>query len=187
MSKNIEIKARHDNLQRARDIALSLGVRNLGIDHQVDTYFRVQAGRLKIRESSLSGCYLIPYFRDEAKGPKACEYSLIPLPDGPAVIEQLSQMLGVTIRVDKEREIFLFENVRIHLDRVKGLGNFIELEAVCREDAEIDDEYTQVSMLMKLLEIDSTKLEEGSYQELLAEKRVEEEATTLDAAPLTGG
>lgn len=170
MAKNIEIKARHDNLERAREIALSLGVRSLGIDRQVDTYFQVQSGRLKVRQSSLSGSYLVPYLREQIKGPKACQYALVPLADGAMAVDLFSRILGVTVQVDKEREIFLFENVRIHLDRVKGLGNFIELEAVCAEDAVIDDEYRKVSLLMKQLEIDGTKLEEGSYQELLVQK-----------------
>jgi adenylate cyclase class IV len=31
--------------------------------------------------------------------------------------------------VEKERRLLLYENVRIHLDRVAGLGDLVELEA----------------------------------------------------------
>ena len=42
----------------------------------------------------------------------------------------LTEMLGVHRIVKKCREIWLHENVRIHLDAVEGLGAFMELEAV---------------------------------------------------------
>lgn len=168
MPKNIEIKARYENLDRARNLALGLGAKSLGVDHQIDTYFRVPSGRLKIRVSSLSGCYLVPYSREDLSGPRASEYLMIPIAESQVALDLFSKILGVNVCIDKQREILLFENVRIHLDRVAGVGDFIELEAVCRNNADLEDEYTKISLLMKLLEIDQAKLETGSYQELIA-------------------
>ena len=64
---NIEIKARYADLAKGRRIAEGLNAKWVGRDRQVDTYFRTREGRLKLRESSLSGTQLIPYRRaDEA-------------------------------------------------------------------------------------------------------------------------
>ncbi|MDY6795707.1 MAG: CYTH domain-containing protein [Actinomycetota bacterium] len=38
--------------------------------------------------------------------------------------------LGMKAAVAKKRAVYLFRNIRIHLDRVSGLGTFVELEAV---------------------------------------------------------
>ena len=72
---------------------------------------------------------------------------MLPVPDPDHLKRTLREILGVHKVVVKEREIFLVENVRIHLDRVAGLGTFLELEAVfdgsadseTRERAKVDD------------------------------------------------
>ena len=58
---NIEIKARVAELGPIRARAEALATTWVGVDRQVDTYFRTQRGRLKLRESSLSGGQLVPY------------------------------------------------------------------------------------------------------------------------------
>jgi adenylate cyclase class IV len=52
---NLEIKARCADLDAARERARAVATRRLGIDRQTDTYFVTRRGRLKLRESSLSG------------------------------------------------------------------------------------------------------------------------------------
>ena len=41
--------------------------------------------------------------------------------------------LGVIAVVDKLREIYYVDNVKIHLDRVRGLGKFLEVEAFVKK------------------------------------------------------
>ena len=67
---NIEIKAVYKDLEKGRDIARGLCAHSIGIDHQTDTYFKTPQGRMKLRESSLSGAYLIPYLRPDQKEAK---------------------------------------------------------------------------------------------------------------------
>ncbi len=148
MAENIEIKARCADLREATRIARRLGARPLGIERQRDTYFglplsRAAAGaRLKLRErwpaanqrataaSSSTSAQLIPYARPSIAGPKRSRYAVIPVEEPHMVRSLLSDMLGVVKVVDKRRTVFLLDNVRIHLDRVRGLGTFLEFEAV---------------------------------------------------------
>ncbi len=127
---NIEIKARCGDLAEARRVATALATEHVGVDRQVDTYFRTRSGRLKLRESSLSGGQLIPYLRPDQAGPKRSDYQVIPVPSPGETKRLLSELLGVHRIVEKEREIFLVDNVRIHLDRVAGLGDFNVMEAL---------------------------------------------------------
>ena len=50
---NIEIKARCKDLSRIRKILESRNARYIGKDHQIDTYFKVAQGRLKLREGKI--------------------------------------------------------------------------------------------------------------------------------------
>ncbi len=130
MRVNLEMKARCGDLEAARERAREIATDWIGVDDQTDTYFVTRAGRLKLRQSSLAGAQLIPYARPDERAAKRSEYQVLAVEDGPGLVRMLGAMLGVQRVVRKRREIALYENVRIHLDRVEGLGDFVELEAV---------------------------------------------------------
>lgn len=132
MAKNIEIKARFDDLSRARILAQAMGARKRAMLTQVDTYFPVPNGRLKLREirGDERRAELIWYARPDRPTARASTYALVPVPDPQALKIALTAALGVARIVCKRRELWMFKNVRIHLDRVEGLGSFVELEAV---------------------------------------------------------
>jgi adenylate cyclase class 2 len=166
---NLEIKAHCADLAEARRRAAAIATEHLGVDHQVDTYFITSRGRLKLRESSLSGGQLVPYLRPDQEGPKRSDYRVIPVEDAASLKRLLSEILGLHRIVDKEREIFLFENVRIHLDRVKGLGTFVELEAVFDGSPAAEaEQQRKVDWLMKELRIAPGELLATSYEALVA-------------------
>jgi len=166
---NIEIKARCADLAAAREIARRLATRRLGVDEQTDTYFTTAKGRLKLRESSLSGGQLIPYLRPDRSGPKRADYQVLPVSDSAHLKRILAEILGVHRVVVKRREIFLVDNVRIHLDEVEGLGTFLELEAVYIGGAEAEArERGKVEKLMAELDVAESDLVETSYEGLLA-------------------
>lgn len=50
MARNIELKARDPDPARSLQLSLSLGAKDQGWLQQLDTYFRVAHGRLKLRE-----------------------------------------------------------------------------------------------------------------------------------------
>jgi predicted adenylyl cyclase CyaB len=169
LATNIEIKARCADLAAARVVALRVATEHLGLDRQIDTYFRTRAGRLKLRESSLAGGQLVPYLRPDRAGPRRSDYQVVPVSDPPALKRILGDILGVHRVVSKEREIFLRENVRIHLDRVAGLGDFLELEAVIDGTAAAETAAREkVAWLMRELGIGEGDLVATSYEGLLA-------------------
>jgi predicted adenylyl cyclase CyaB len=165
---NLEIKARCADLDVARERARSVATRRLGVDRQTDTYFVTQRGRLKLRESSLSGGQLIPYLRPDQLGPKRAQFRVIPVEEPESVKALLTEILGVHRVVRKVREIWLYENVRIHLDEVEGLGSFVELEAVYDGAPEsLPAQESKVRFLMDQLGIREEDLVDVSYEGLL--------------------
>jgi adenylate cyclase, class 2 len=168
MRANLELKARCADLERARERAREVATQWVGVDEQVDTYFATRAGRLKLRESSLSGAQLIPYFRPDERGARRSDYQVIAIEDGAGLARMLSAMLGVYRVVRKRREIALYENVRIHLDRVESLGAFVELEAVWdgAEAGRVEQE-RKLAFLRERLGLRDEDVIAGSYETLL--------------------
>jgi predicted adenylyl cyclase CyaB len=135
--RNLELKARHPNLVAARELVQELGAAPAGVELQTDTYFCVRDGRLKLREIQRQSATLIWYDRADEPAARICRYQLVPIPDPGPLKAALAAALGVRGEVGKRREIFLWHNVRIHLDEVAGLGTFVEFEAVLAPE---DDE-----------------------------------------------
>jgi len=169
VSANVELKARCADLAEVRRRAQALATESVGLDRQLDTYFRTREGRLKLRESSLSGGQLIPYLRPDRTDARRSDYRVVPVPDPKGTRDLLARILGVQRVVRKEREIFLYENVRIHLDRVEGLGSFVELEAVWDgAPAGEAEQYRKIRFLVEALGIDDADRVARSYEALLA-------------------
>ena len=86
-----------------------------------------------MRELGPDDGHLIHYRRDDLAGPKRSDYEIAKTEDPESMRAMLSQIMGAWVEVEKTRQVWLWENVRIHLDDVKGLGQFVELEAVMEE------------------------------------------------------
>ncbi len=170
---NIEIKAYYPELAKGRRIARQLKARFVGRAKQIDTFFKVAQGRLKLRESSLKGAELIPYVRPNVRGPKTSQYVVLPVADPAKTKVLLKELLGVEGVVEKTRDLFLLGNVRIHLDQVKGLGNFLEFEAVMpKVSSKIRKAETKkVKRLLKLFQVVSKDLIDLAYRDLLKKKK----------------
>ncbi len=126
---NVEFKARLRDEARVRAVLKKLRARPVGTDHQVDTYFRVPSGRLKLREGRIENA-LIFYRRSNARRLRPSRIELALLPRRNALKAVLGRALGVLATVEKRREIYFVGSVKIHLDRVRGLGKFVEVEAI---------------------------------------------------------
>ncbi len=126
-SLSLEIKARCSDPARVRRILRSKKARFGGLDHQIDTYFRIPSGRLKLREGRIENA-LIYYRRVDQKKSKECHSTLFPFDKKSPLKRILAVAFGVLAVVDKKREIYFIKNAKFHIDRVKKLGNFVEIE-----------------------------------------------------------
>jgi adenylate cyclase, class 2 len=164
--RNVELKARIQAWDRVRSLAAQLATERLPDQHQIDTYFVCLHGRLKLREIDSQRAELIWYERPDQVEPKACCYCRIPVDDPAAMKHALQAALGIRVVVEKHREIYLFHNVRIHLDQVTGLGTFLEFEAVLGPEATEDEGRRQVEQLQARFGIAPADLLTGSYADL---------------------
>ncbi len=167
MARNLEIKARDPDPERTLRNALALGD-DAGVLVQRDTYFHAVQGRLKLREIEGQTAELISYARMDLHGPKVSNYRIVPVFDPQPLIEALTDALGVRVVVEKRRRLVLWRNVRIHLDEVRDLGRFVELEAVAATSGGLEAEREKVDALRRSLEIDDDRLLVArGYAELL--------------------
>src|SRR3954469_8092567 len=151
--RNVELKARDPDPARSLARARALGAEDHGDLRQRDTYFAAPRGRLKLREQDPGGAELIAYERPDAAQARESRYRIAPVPDPDALRDALAASLGVTVVVDKRRRLLLWEGVRIHLDRVDGLGDFVELEGVAPAASDLSAEGARVARLRAELEI----------------------------------
>jgi adenylate cyclase class 2 len=168
--QNVEIKAHCSDPDRIRKILEQHQADFKGTDHQIDTYFQVPDGRLKLREGSIEN-NLIFYQRPDQANAKVSDIALTPITSSEQAGELkqlLSQALGQLVVVDKKREIYFIDNVKFHIDEVKGLGNFVEIEAISERDAfTTEDLYAQCRKYMDLLDIQDSELAKASYSDML--------------------
>jgi predicted adenylyl cyclase CyaB len=165
--RNIELKARLPDPAAARKAAVALATQSLGTQHQIDTYFDCREGRLKLREIDGISAELIWYDRTDRRGPKASDYVRVPVANPQTLKAALSAALGVRVVVQKRREIFLVDNVRIHLDEVVSLGSFLKFEAVLGPDSSDADGRAQLDRLTEAFSVSTDDLLAGSYADLL--------------------
>jgi adenylate cyclase class 2 len=128
---NFEFKARAADLDSLEKKLLVLDPVFIGEDHQVDTYFNVSNGRLKLREGNIENA-LIHYERQNTAGAKASRVLLYPHHPDKMLKAILIKLHGIKVIVDKKRKIYFIGNVKFHFDMVTALGAFIEVEAIDR-------------------------------------------------------
>lgn len=181
---SIEVKARCPDPARVRRVLKSRHADFKGIDHQIDTYFRVPSGRLKLREGNIENA-LIYYKRADQAGSKRCDSFLwdlrcgekgtVPIKKGDCPLFSLKRILkaacGVLTVVAKRREIYFLGNVKFHIDRVQGLGNFVEIEAQDRSGRHAAKVKKQCEFYRRLLGILPEDLLADSYSDQILRRQ----------------
>jgi predicted adenylyl cyclase CyaB len=168
-NRNIEIKARVHSVQRVREVCGTFA-RFSAREPQTDTYFACPSGRLKLRERGDQPAQLVAYERPDATTPRASDYWLVPVVEPALMKAALAAVLGVRVVVEKDREVFLYRNVRIHVDRVAALGDFLELEAVLGPEDDEREATRLVAELAQRLGVEPADRIECSYSDLLLAK-----------------
>jgi len=169
MTRNVEIKARIDSVERLTLIAAKLADSGPVEIAQDDTFFSCEnsADRLKLRTFAPDRAELIFYRRSNSNGPKESFYLITPIDQPDVLRESLTLAWGQAGRVRKQRRLFLVGRTRVHLDRVEGLGEFLELEVVLKEGESSEAGVAEAHALMAQLGIDADQLVQGAYVDLL--------------------
>ena len=169
----IEIKAHSRNADTVRQILRKNNADFKGIDRQIDTYFNVPHGRLKLREGNIEN-HLIHYFRKNQSGPKKSEVLLYKSTPDSGLKAVLENSVGVLTVVDKKREIYFIDNVKFHIDCVRGLGNFIEIEAIDTDGSiSVAELLRQCEFYIDLFGVQESDLVEDSYSDMILRKQPE--------------
>jgi predicted adenylyl cyclase CyaB len=167
VARNIEIKARIDSVEAWIDRVGSVADSGPAVIVQDDTFFHCPRGRLKLRVFDSETGELIHYHRPNQAGPKESSYSIVQITSASLLREVLSSALGQFGRVRKRRTLFLAGRTRIHLDRVEGLGDFLELEVVLSPEEPSAKGVDEAMELLARLNIPRASLIEGAYLDLL--------------------
>ena len=168
MPANVEIKARIDSVDALLPLALALSAGDqLQRISQDDTFFVAPHGRLKLRVFGDGSGELIHYHRPDADGPKLSDYLLAPVAEPEALRAVLARACGLLGRVRKERILVLVGATRIHLDKVEGLGEFLELEVTLGDARTEAEGIAAAHQLMAQLQVEPSRLVRGAYLDLL--------------------
>ena len=165
--RNIEIKARVENVALLTPRVAELASEGPLEIAQDDTFFRCDNGRLKLRAFSNDSGELIFYRRVNQVGPKESFYLRSPTSSPETLRESLSLAYGQIGRVRKYRTLFLVGRTRVHLDRVEGLGHFLELEVMLVGDEPAEQGVREAGQLMEQLGVQAGQLVEGAYLDLM--------------------
>jgi predicted adenylyl cyclase CyaB len=164
---NIEFKAKVKDLSIPEKKLLLLDPFFVGEDHQTDTYFNVDSGRLKLREGKIENS-LIFYERSDTAGIKQSNVLLYSHQPDKTLKDILIRLHGVKVVVVKKRGIYFIDNVKFHFDYVDGLGSFIEVEAIDKNgDIGVEKLKEQCDFYRDYFEIGEEDFIKGSYSDLL--------------------
>jgi predicted adenylyl cyclase CyaB len=170
MHINYEFKASCSDIEALETKLKELDPLFIGIDHQIDTYFNIPNGRLKLREGNIENS-LIHYNRTNTAGAKQSDVTLYQHQPDKNLKEALSKALGIKVIVDKRRKIYFIGNVKFHFDDVKELGSFIEVEAIDKDGSiGIEKLEEQCDAYIQLFGITTDQFIAESYSDLLEKK-----------------
>lgn len=167
MARNVEIKAKVNDVRCLLELIEKLPVESHETLNQEDTFFETGPGRLKLRRLGKDRGQIIRYHRNDEKGPKMSDYSIEETKYPDDALRFLSEDHRIKGVVKKRREVYIVGRTRIHVDEVEGLGNFVEFEYVLDEGQDIRDGKEAINTLMSSLGINEQDLVECAYIDLL--------------------
>lgn len=175
--RNVELKARDDNLAGSLAVCRALGAEDHGEIRQRDTYFNVARGGLKLREETPGQAHLIQFERSDEPRQRESRYRIVVVEDARELRAALEAAVGVRVIVAKRRRLHVWREVRIHLDEVEELGSFIELEAVARPQSDLTREHALVRELREAFAITDARLLSRGYADQLLDRATPTTAT----------
>lgn len=171
--KNIELKISFDDFRKISPLLRKIKAKNNGKLYQIDIYYNCKNGRLKTRASNKKNFEVISYQRPNKSGPKISNYQISRIkPDRFKKIKSdLDNKFGEKVVVKKQRTLWIYKNTRIHLDKVYGLGRFLELETVA-DNMNLEQAKKEHNEITKKLNLSKYKKYNKSYSDLLLNRRL---------------
>mmetsp|Transcript_105829 Transcript_105829/g.147556 ORF Transcript_105829/g.147556 Transcript_105829/m.147556 type:complete len:174 (-) Transcript_105829:52-573(-) len=166
MPSNVDIKARITDLDEFRRLAAEVADGPPTLLRQSDTFFHVSHGRLKLRVVN-DRAELIAYNRPEVEGPRPSDFHVTPVADAAALRQTLELALGTVGTVEKERWLYVVGQTQIHCDRVKDLGDFMELEVLLCEGDTVEKCIGIANSLLTQLNVPQEHICSGAYLDML--------------------
>lgn len=165
MPSNIEIKIKIPSFRKYEIVLNSLGLRPKELLNQKDVYFEIKSGLLKLRIENGKNS-LIQYSKNETSKNRISNYNVLAISN--SAEKFLGNIFDVKTVVEKKRILYLYKNTRIHLDKVKKLGNFIELESVVVKDKK--SAIKEFNEVVEFLSLDKGKQIRKSYKDFISKK-----------------
>lgn len=163
--QNLEIKAKYEDHKKLQKLLKQVGAHLVMRSRQVDTYFAVPHGRLKLREYGAASAELVFYERGERSIRRWSDYYVYHCENPLGMKAFLKKVFSVLVVVDKQRILYRYKNVKIHVDRVRRLGNFMEIEVEVTKGRKQARQLLET--LLRLLQIPKKDFIKQSYSDLL--------------------
>jgi predicted adenylyl cyclase CyaB len=167
--KNFEFKAKVNSLKPYETLLKRENPRFIGEDHQIDTYFNTDRGRLKLREGKIENA-LIEYYRKNKNESKTSDINLYKHEPDSGLKKILKNQFGVKTVVDKKRKIYFINHIKFHFDVVKNLGTFIEVEVIDETGKEsLEKLKAQCDNYFDFFHLEKSQLQAKSYSDMMLE------------------
>lgn len=168
--KNLELKVKCKDHRAALYAVKMLDAKYEGILKQRDVYFNLSPGRLKLRTINADEHQLIFYKRSNRASAKFSNYYISKITHPKRARMLLKEIFGIKIIVNKLRKLYIWQNVRIHLDSVNSLGKFIEFEIVCKSLKDEKGSFEKMKYLKNIFNISNNDILRSSYSDMLIRK-----------------
>ncbi len=167
MPQNLEVKIKLHSFNDIKKSLKKIGAEFTATLNQKDIYYKNANGLLKLRiENGIES--LIWYNRNENSKNRWSNYQVVKFTNGNAKVF-FSRIFEIETVVDKKRLLYMYDNTRIHLDSIKKLGNFLELETLVLNGQ--NNAKKRFQKIASLLKLDLSKQVKKSNRDLMLDNK----------------
>lgn len=167
MPQNLEVKIKFASFNEIKNKLEIIGAKFISTLNQKDIYYKNSKGLLKLRIENGKET-LIQYNRNENSPNRWSNYSLLEFNQGNAE-KFFKKVFEAETVVEKRRLLYMYKNTRVHLDKIKHLGNFLELETLVINGQ--NDAKKRFNEIVSLLKLDLNQQIKKSNRDLMLEKK----------------
>ena len=163
MPLNLELKVKLDSHKEVKKLLKKIGADFVKTLNQKDIYYKINNGLLKLRIENGEQS-IIKYLRNEKGKDRFSDYEVLHFSTGDTE-KFFKELFKIETAVEKKRKLYMYDNTRIHLDKVKELGIFLELETLVINGK--TDAKNRFKKIVGLLELNKYGEIRKSYRDLM--------------------